>query len=76
MSKVESVNFCYISDLAFETRKQFIKHNLSDDHSNRARKKMDDETMEKVYDSEEENYFLRLKNKTKDNTKYIIKTNQ
>ena len=31
MSKVESVNFCSICDFAFETRKQFIKHNLSDE---------------------------------------------
>ena len=31
MSKVENVNFCYICTLAFETRKQFVKHNLSDD---------------------------------------------
>ena len=27
ISKAESVNFCSICDLAFETRKQFIKHN-------------------------------------------------
>ena len=80
MSKVESVNFCYICDLAFEARKQFIKHNLSDEHLNRARKEMRDETMERVYDSEEEYYFLRPKTKTKtetkikDNTKNFIKT--
>ena len=43
MSKVENVNFCYIYDLAFETRKQFIKHNLSDEHLNRARKEYEDE---------------------------------
>ena len=78
MSKVESVNSCSICDLAFETRKQFIKHNLSDEHLNRARKEMEGETMglrrcstmERVYDSEEEYYFLRPK--TKDNTKDII----
>ena len=38
MSNVENVNFCYICDLAFETRKQFFKHKLSDEHLNRARK--------------------------------------
>ena len=38
MSIVEKVNFCYISDLAFETGKQFVKHNLSDERLNRARK--------------------------------------
>ena len=54
MSKVENVNFCYICDLAFETRKQLIKHNLSDEHLNRARKEIEDETMERVYDSEEQ----------------------
>ena len=86
MSKVESVNFCSISDLAFELafekRKKIIKHNLSDEHLNSARKAMEDETMETVYDSEEEYYFLRPKTKgasplvphPKDNTKNIIKT--
>ena len=80
MNKEESLNFCYICDLAFETRKQFIKHILSDEHLNRARKEMEDETMEWMYDSEEEYYFLRPKTKTKtetktkENTKDIIKT--
>ena len=46
MSKVESVNLCSICDLAFETRKQFIKHNLSDEHLNSARKKLEYENME------------------------------
>ena len=50
MSKVESVNFCSICDLAFETRKQSIKHNISDEHLNSTRKEMEDETMERVYD--------------------------
>ena len=54
MSKVESVNFCSICDLAFETRRQFFKHNLSDEHLNSARKEMEDETMQRVYDSEGE----------------------
>ena len=48
MSKVESVNFCYICDLVYEARKQFIKHNLSDEHLNRARKEMEDEARESV----------------------------
>ena len=52
MSKVEYVNFCYICDWAFETRKQFIKHNLIDEHLNRARKEyedeVEDETRERV----------------------------
>ena len=43
MSKVENVNSCYICDLAFKTRTQFVKHNLSDEHSNRARKEYDDD---------------------------------
>ena len=43
MSKVENVNFCYICDLVFETRKQFVKHNLSDELLNRARKEYEDE---------------------------------
>ena len=80
MSKVGSVNFCSICNLAFETRIQFIKHNLRDEHLNSARKEMEDETIEREYDSEEECYFLRPKTKTKtetktkDNTKDIIKT--
>ena len=63
MSKIESVKFCSISDLAFESRKQFVKQNLSDAHLNSARKEMEDETMERVYDSEERYYFLRPKTK-------------
>ena len=76
MSKVESANFCYNCDLAFETRKQFIKHNISDEHLNRARKEyeddVDDETKERVYDVEEDDYILKPKTITIDNTKDII----
>ena len=86
MSKVENVNFCYICDFAFETRKQFVKHNLSDEH--RARKEYEDEvenpqsgftdeTREKVYNSDEDDYVLRPKNLRSsfaNNTKDIIKT--
>ena len=72
MSKVENVNFCYICDQAFETRKQFIKHNLSDEHINRARKEYEDEVedpqsgftdeiFEKVYDLDEDDYVLKPK---------------
>ena len=78
MSKVESVNFCYICDLAFETMKQFIKHNLGDERLNRARKEYDDEvedeTKERVYDVEEDDYILKPKAIIKDNTKDIFKT--
>ena len=81
ISKVENVNLCYICDLAFATRKQFIKHNLSDEHLNRARKEYEDEvedpqsgftaeTRERVYKSDEDDYVLR----PEDNTKDIIKT--
>ena len=63
MSKVENVNFCYICDLAFETRKHFVKHNLSDEHLNRARKEyeyeVEVETRERVYNSDEDDYVLR-----------------
>ena len=66
MSKVEHVNFCYICDLGFETRKQFAKNNLSDGHLNMARKEYEDE----VYNSDEDN--------TKDMVKHerspIVKT--
>ena len=51
MSKVGNVNFCSICDLAFETRKQFIKYNLSDEYLNRAREEKEDETMERVVDT-------------------------
>ena len=64
--------------MAFETRKQFIKHNLSDEHLNRARKEyeveVEVETKERVYDVEEDDYILKTKTITKDNTKDIIKT--
>ena len=88
MSKVEKVNFCYISDLAFETRKQFIKHNLSDEHLNRARKEYEDEvedpqsgftdeTRERVYNSDEDDYVLRpedLRSSFANKTNDIMKT--
>ena len=81
LSKVENVNFCHICGLVFETRKQFIKHNLSDEHLNRARKEYEDEvedpqsgftdeTREWVYNSDEDDYVLR----PNDNTNAIIKT--
>ena len=74
MSKVENVNFFYICDLAFETRKQFVKHNLGDEPLNRARKEfeyeVEDEILERVYNPDEDDYIL----KPKDNTKDIIKT--
>ena len=53
MSNEESVNFCSICDLAFETKKQFIEHNIGDEQLNSARKEKEYETMERVYDSEE-----------------------
>ena len=72
------INFCYICDLAFETRKQFVKHNLSDEHLNRARKEnedeVEDETRERVYHSAEDDYVLRPKDKTKDITKTKTET--
>ena len=87
MSKVENVNFCYICDLAIETRKQFVEHNLSDEHLNRARKEYDDEvedpqsgftdeTRERVYNSDEDDYVLRpkdLRSSFANNTKDLIK---
>ena len=81
MSKVENVNFCYICDLAFETRKQFVKQNLSDEHLNRARKEyedeVEDETRERGYNSDEDDYVLRpkdLRSSFANNYKDIIKT--
>ena len=67
--------------MAFETRKQFVKHNLSDGHLNRTRKEYEyevkdpqsgfsDEFLERVYNQEEDDYIL----KPRDNTKDIIKT--
>ena len=65
MSKVENLNFCYTCDLAFETRKQFVKHNLSDEHLNRARKEneyeVEDEILERMYNPDEDNYILKPK---------------
>ena len=78
MSQEENVNFCSIFDLAFETRKQFVKHSLGDENLNKAKKEyedeVEDETKEKVYDVEEDDYILKPKTITKDNTKDIIKT--
>ena len=81
ISNVENVNFCYICDLAFETRKQFVRHNLSDEHLNRARKEsedeVEDETRERVFNSDEDDYVLRtkdLRSSFANITKDIIKT--
>ena len=74
--------------MAFETRKQFVKHNLSIEHLNRARKEYEyevedpqsgftDETRERVYNSDEDDYVLRpkdLRSSFAKNTKNIIKT--
>ena len=72
MSKIKSVNFVYISDLAFETRKQFIKHNFNDEHLNRATEEMNDETNECVYDAEEDDCISQPKTITRKNNKDII----
>ena len=67
-------------DLTFETRplKQFVKYNLSDEHLNRARKEyedeVEDETREKVYNSDKDDYVLRPKDNTKDITKTKTET--
>ena len=88
MSNIENANFCLICDLAFETRKQFVKHNLSDEHLNNARKEYEDEvedpqssvtneTMERVHNPDEDDYVLRPKDQRSsfaNNTKDIIKT--
>ena len=88
MSKVENVNFCCICDLAFETRKQFVKHNLSDEHLNRARKEYEDEvedlqsgfsdeTSERMYNPDKDEYILKpkdLRSSFANNTKDIIET--
>ena len=81
ISKVENVNFCYICDLAFETRKQFVKHNLSDEHLNRVRKEFEyeaeGEILERLYNPDEDDYILKpkdLRSSFANNTKDIIKT--
>ena len=72
MSHVENENFCDIFDMAFETRKQFVKHNLSDEHLNKERKEYEaevedpqsgvtDEILERVYNPDEDDYVLRPK---------------
>ena len=72
MSIVENVNFCYSCDQAFETKKQFIKHNLSEEHLNRARKEYEDEVedpqsgftdeiFEKVCHLDADDYVLKPK---------------
>ena len=62
--------------MTFEIRKQFIKHNSSDEHLNWARKEYEDdvenETKEKVYMIEGD-YIHKPKFMTKDNIKDIIK---
>ena len=88
MSKVENLNFCYICDLAFETRRQFVKHNLSDEHLNKARKEYEDEvedpqsgftaeTSERMCNPDEDEYILKpkdLRSSFANNTKDIVKT--
>ena len=68
-------------DLAFETRKQFLKHNLSDEHLNRARKEyeyeVEDEILERVYNPDEDHYILKpkdLRSSFANHTKDTIKT--
>ena len=80
MSKVENVNFCYICDLAFETRKQFVKHKISDEHLNRARKEyedeVEDEILERLYNPDEDDYIFKpkdLRSSFANITKDIIK---
>ena len=67
--------------MAFETRKQFVKHNLSDEPLNRAKKEyedeLEDETRERVYNSDEDDYVLRpkdLRSSFANNTMDIFKT--
>ena len=74
--------------MAFETRKQFVKHNLSDEHLNKARKEYEhdvedpqsgvtDEILERVYNPAEDDYVLRpndLRSSFANNTRDIIKT--
>ena len=78
MSKVGNINFCYVCDLAFETGKQLMKHNLSDEHLNIVRKVyedgVEDETTERMYHPDENIYILIPKTKPKDNTKAEAKT--
>ena len=88
MSKVENVNFCYICDLAFETRKQIVKHNLGYEHLNKARKEYEDdvedpqsgftdEILERMYNPDEDDYVLRpkdLRSSFANNNKDFIKT--
>ena len=56
--------------MAFETRKHFVKHNLSDEHLNRARKEyeyeVEDEILERVYNPDEDDYILKPKYNIKD----------
>ena len=81
MSKVENLNLFYICDLAFETRKKFVEHNLSDEHLNRARKEneygVEDEILKRMYNPDEDDYILKpkdLRSCFANNTKDIIKT--
>ena len=58
--------------MASEARKQYIKHNLGDEHLSKARKEyedeVEDENKERVYDVEEDDKILKPKTITKDNT--------
>ena len=74
--------------MAFETRKKFVKHNLSDEYLNKARKENEDEVedpqsgftdeiLERVCNPDQDDYVLRPKNLRSsfaNNTKDIIKT--
>ena len=67
--------------MAFETRKQFVKHSLSDEHLNRLREEyedeVEDETREREYNSDENGYVLRpkdLRSSFANISKDIIKT--
>ena len=74
--------------MAFETRIQFVKHNISDEHLNKARTEYEDEVedpqssvtdeiLERVYNPDEDGCVLRpkdLRSSFVNNTKDVIKT--
>ena len=64
--------------MAFETRKLLTKHNLIDEHLDRTRKEVEDAvedgTMERVYDTDQDENFLTHKPKAKNKPKSQIQT--
>ena len=76
-TNITVTNFCDVCNLSFETKKGLYRHQSYDLKHKELLEKMfesEEEIMERVHDSDEDDYLLKPKTKAKTNTKDIIKT--